>query len=97
MVAHRGWRSGQSTTVPDVDCHALLTMEELDAGETSYPSNLTDGLTKFYGLQGEDGSLPPGGNVFIYRIKAGAFLGVAATQGFGHLGMFGMKMLSIML
>ncbi len=42
--------NGFSIEVPDINCHAILSMEEIDAGDLTFPSYPPDELIPFYSL-----------------------------------------------
>jgi hypothetical protein len=49
---HKYSNNDLQVTVPDVDCHAILSMEEMDAGDLTYPSYPPDELLPFYTFNG---------------------------------------------
>ncbi len=59
----------QLTQVPDVNCKAIVSMEEIDAGDLTFPRNLTDELKDFYSF---NNSFPV---LLNHRIFQDAYLG----------------------
>lgn len=62
-----------SIIIPDVDCHKILSLEDIDAGDQTFPSFPPDELIPFYTLSG---SIP----LKKFKIFKQVYLGKEASQ-----------------